>query len=122
MLKLSKLHKGILLYCNDDYTGLWLIIEEVRGCDRSKDTNAEDLKIKTLNVLHDLLESGLIYAGFPTKEGEFEPCLSSPEEVISQIKCEWDALEKPPNIGDVIWFTTTKKGDRVLENTQCKST
>jgi hypothetical protein len=90
----------VLGYCADDYTGLWLIVAELR--DRSGGA-IDDRGI--LDILYGLLKEGQIQAGFPTHDGRgFEPWPSSPEETISRIEREWRQLGREPDIGEIVWL------------------
>lgn len=65
----------------------------------------------TLALLMKLLNEGLVKAGMPDAKGNFESWRDSSDEIIRRIETEWDRLGKQPGIGDVVWFTTTEKGD-----------
>ncbi|MEW6248946.1 MAG: hypothetical protein AB1555_19925 [Nitrospirota bacterium] len=143
MQKLSELHKNVLGYCQDDYTGLWLVVwvitrdlvrqqpggRELLDMVASKAWDAElgaqleerelaiDQKLvreKVLQILRDLLEAGLIEAGCPTEDGKWESWSLSPADTMNRIQAEWEALGHEPGLGDVAWFISTMEGDRVL--------
>lgn len=112
MNETKKLHKDILLSCDDDYTGLWEIIRDVQryfGKIESK-----EIQVKALVAIRELLEFEFIQAGFPIRGGKFEPWMLSANEVIDQIKTEWNLLDHEPTIGEVVWFTITTKGRQRL--------
>lgn len=144
MRALSDLHKDILIRCSDDDVGLWEVVRVVvRDFVRQQpggwelveliySTNTGDAELgsqlvereraidqnlvrkEVLHVVRDLLEAGLIDAGFTADHGRWESWNLSPAETMSRIEAEWDALGHSPNIGDVVWFISTIEGDRVL--------
>src|SRR5712691_8344986 len=68
----TDLKKRILLYCADDYTGLWVIVCFIK--EHFKLTDLEEIRHKTLEVLRPLVEAGLIHPGWPKLTGRgFEP-------------------------------------------------
>ena len=48
-------------------------------------------------------------------DGEFEPWSLSVHETVDRINRESDAVGRDPNIGDILWFTSTEKGDTQAE-------
>ena len=143
MQALSDLHKDILFRCSDDEVGLWEIVRVVTRSFMYQQTDLQELtnplvaeywtaervaeriereraidpnlvREKVLQVIRDLLEAGLIDAGFPGDHGKWASWNLSPAETMRRIDAEWDALGHPPNIGDIVWFISTIEGDRVL--------
>lgn len=114
------IHKEILGLCADDDIGLWLIIKRVAKDDYIIDSVPEWGRQKTLEVLRDLLQNGLIGAGnFQAKDSggyEFQPLKLSTDEVINYIEREWDELGKTPNIGDICWFRATLAGEKLADD------
>jgi hypothetical protein len=112
MIKLSKVQTQIMAACRDDYEGLWAILEYLRE---------EDPRLVSppaaLRVLKPLLEEGLIQAGFPTSDSRsFEPWRMPVEMILERILLEWKILGREPTVGEVVWFTTTNKGNSLEEN------
>lgn len=109
----TELHKQLLIECAEDYVGLWSVINEVGSF--LKETDALNVREKTLAILTELLEAELIQAGFPTPDSRgFEQWRISAKDVIDRIGRAWDALGREPNIGEIVWFTSTEAGDRKL--------
>jgi hypothetical protein len=74
-----------------------------------------EIKRKTLEIVHKLLEADLIQASFSTLDRTFERWMLSPNDVIGRVKYEWDSLDRESTIEDVALFTTTKKGDAITK-------
>jgi hypothetical protein len=68
----------------------------------------------TLQVIHDLLESGYVVAGQVAKdENELLYIRSwdlSPSETVKRIERDWSALGRPPKPGEVVWLELTDSG------------
>jgi hypothetical protein len=109
MRQFEKARSHILGLCHDDFAGLWLLLGEARDL-------AQDMSDgQFLGLLRELLESRLVVAGHPSKDGAtFIPWASTPEDTISRISREWLALQRDPNIGEIAWFTTTASGDAAV--------
>jgi hypothetical protein len=108
-----------LIECSEDYVGLWSII---RGIQRDNPgINSLETRRKTLAIIKKFMQEGLIRPGMFNFNSQikyvdnFEFWQLSPEETIIRIEKEWDALEEEPNIGDIVWFTTTEKGDKEVK-------
>ena len=106
MSNLQALHKFVLDRCDDDHTGLWVIVRRVR--EAFPNARPAEIRDMTLSILRDLLDAGLIVAGFPTRSGQFDPFTSSTEGTLLRIQTEWDQLGREPDIGDVVWFATPR--------------
>ena|SRR5712692_735747 len=124
MVDLNRLKRDVLAECREDYVGLWSIIWRLRYALNGEtyplreDDRADPSEIRrlTLQLVQELLESGLVQAGLPTPDGkEFRPWPLTTREAITRINSEWNTLGREPNIGDLVWFTTTEKGDKELE-------
>lgn len=143
MHHIPDLHKDILLCCSDDEVGLWEVVWNVTRdlvnqqpgggellskmaprpwdaelgaqlAERKRAIDPNLVREKVLHIVRDLLDAGLIDAGFPADHGRWESWNLSPAETMSRIEAEWDALGHPPTIGDIVWFVSTIEGDRVL--------
>ncbi len=121
----------ILLQCSDDDVGLWSVILDARRV--KPDGTEAELRELTLSLVRPLLAEGVIHAGFPAvgyrDSADYEEMRRKWEaldpterfvvsplpvpELLEQIERDWVALGRTPNLGDVIWFTTTPLGDRV---------
>jgi hypothetical protein len=124
MIDLNRLRKEVLKECEEDHVGLWSLIWQIRYAlnggkyPSREDDRADPLEVRhlTLRLVQDLLETGLVQAGSPTPDARgFEPWSLGPSEVVGRINSEWDALGREPNIGEVVWFTTTEKGQKEVE-------
>ncbi len=124
MMDLERLKREVLRECKEDHVGLWSIIWQLRYAlndgnyplPEEDKANPAEVRRLTLEVVRDFLESGLVHAGFPTVDGRgFTPWRLPPAEVLARINAGWDALGREPNIGDIVWFTTTAKGDKEVE-------
>ncbi|MEK7528606.1 MAG: hypothetical protein AAB592_02485 [Patescibacteria group bacterium] len=110
LLQMSEREKSIVEKCTKQPLDLWGVID-INNTYKSK--YAVKIQEKTFQILRDLLEFGLIQAGFPTSDGrKFNPWKTSSEDTISRIISELDALGREPTIGEIVWFTTTLKGDK----------
>jgi hypothetical protein len=72
---------------------------------RVRAQHPDHAKEPTLELLSELLRSGDIVAGAPQGWFGFEAWDLSLEESIERIREGWDALERPPNHGDLAAFT-----------------
>ncbi|HZT78802.1 MAG TPA: hypothetical protein VFA26_01160 [Gemmataceae bacterium] len=120
MMDMKQLKMEILQECKEDHVGLWAILFAVRQGlagerGQSAGVDPQEARRITLELIREFLQSGLIQAGFPTPDGRgFTPWRMAPDEVLTRVNAEWDALGREPNIGEIVWFTTTEKGDRAL--------
>jgi hypothetical protein len=113
MVNRAEILAQLLQECEDDHVGLWSILWQVRYAlnenDYPCDDRADPREVRkiTMELVHALLESGQVQAGFPAPDGKgFVPWSLSSEETITRIKSEWDVLGREPNIGEIIWFST----------------
>ncbi len=99
---------------NDDYVGLWSVIREIEEFEK----NAESVKQKVLGLILYLLKNKFIIAGVPSRDGRFVRWEGDAMDIIHTIKSEWDKLGHKPDIGDIVWFTSTKAGEEELKRLQ----
>lgn len=144
-MELTDLHKQIIVECADDDIGLWSILWSINGGGYStRHPLAKGVREKAIEIIHDLLESGLIEPGFPrlpdhaeqelrslqqkkpiptdaifellnNNPPKWEPRVFSAGATINYIQREWDSLGQDPNIGDIIWFRATPAGERLAQ-------
>ncbi|MFA6317359.1 MAG: hypothetical protein WC943_08065 [Elusimicrobiota bacterium] len=113
MKNLPEPHRLILKLCTEEHVGLWFIIPHVE--DYYRGDNEAVIRTKTLAVLGDLMRTGFIKAGKPTQDGiSFVAWELSPKEAIARIEKEWRSLGHAPSLGDIVWFTATPAGTRLL--------
>lgn len=124
-MRLQDTHKNILALCADDDTGFWLVVKTIANGAYSFEKLPEWVRPKTIEVLRDLLQSGLIEAGnFESQNSgsyKFQPILLPTDEVIKYIEREWDELRKLPNIGDICWFRATLAGKQMADELGLKA-
>lgn len=112
MVQLLEPHRMILALCAEDHVGLWFVIAHVEDFYRGDDRAL--IRAKTLGVLRELLDAGLVHAGNPALDGNaFLSWNLSPEETVARISREWNELGHDPSIGDIVWFTATAAGERL---------
>ena len=97
----------LLREAREDHVGLWKvlwIVEDYAG------PAPDEFKETVLGVLSDLLEEGLLVAGFPSGRLDFTPWEMPPAEAVARIRREWDELGRDPTIAEIAWFDITDKG------------
>lgn len=99
----------ILLEGLEDHIGLWEFVAAITREIPSGDETA--VKRGVITMAEDLLERGLMVAGFPDERGDFDAVGEDATGVASRIDREWDELGRPPDIGEVIWFDLTEDGE-----------
>jgi len=109
MRTLDSLRQSILTECEEDHVGLWSVIRDVEEFLPKRDPAA--VRDHVLSLLHELLSTKQIKAGYPTPEGGFRSLRTTPQKIIAQIETEWPPGYRP-TIGEGLWFTRTKKKDR----------
>lgn len=100
----------ILLEGLEDDIGLWEFVAAITDEIPSGDEPA--IKRGVITMAEDLLERGLMVAGFPDRRGGFGVAGEDSSGIASRIDREWDELGRPPDIGEVIWFNLTEQGER----------
>jgi len=100
---------SVLIETTEDDVGLWSIHWHYR--ESGRETDKSNTRRETLELVKDLLEEELIQAG-QFKDGDFELWNLSPTETIARIETEWDALQRDPTLGDIVWFIATEKGEQ----------
>ncbi len=109
MQDIERLRNVLLTECRVDYVGLWEVISHVEY-----ETGQSDRRMVreiAMALIAQLLQEGLIKAGAPNDTGGFIEWELSPEEAVRRINDEWTALGREPNLGDIVWFTSTEAGD-----------
>jgi hypothetical protein len=97
-----EVREQLLRECDEDHVGLWSIVRLYR--EESRGTHGME---EILRELEDLLATGVLQVGFPTKDGRlFNSWSSQPIESVARIRREWLALGRDPDIGEIAWFTT----------------
>jgi hypothetical protein len=109
---ISSVCDSILLEACEDYVGLWSVIWEFREI--FKEAQESATRQKTIKVIKSLLEDDLIYAGQFNIDGEFERWDGTYFDVLSRIEAEWDELGREPEMGEIVWFEATEKGEMAI--------
>ena len=104
----------LIVECSQDYVGLWSIIHDVYT-DLGENIEALEVQKQTIKLIQELLNEGFLKAGMFDENARFEFWDLSIQETITRIKLEWDALGRKPNIGEIVWFVATNKGNREAE-------
>jgi hypothetical protein len=104
---------AVLANCFEDHVGLWEVVRTAQ--DHLPGLTGDQLMAIVLRSLKDLLETELVEAGAPTPDGRgFVAWQSSPSETLTRIADAWSSLGRAPTIGEIVWFTTSPRGDQLL--------
>lgn len=109
MQNIEEIKNVLLNECSVDYVGLWEVISHVEY--ETKQSDPQTVRETVMVLITKLLREGLIKAGAPKDTGGFVAWQLSPEETVKRIHDEWNALGREPDLGDIVWFTTTEAGD-----------
>lgn len=105
MVSFEPIKMDVLSECEDDYVRLWSVVRDVR--DHMPTASRSKVRDTTLHVVKELLHSRLIGVGSPTSKGRsFTFWQLAPNEAVNQIKSQWQALGRAPDIGEIAWFTS----------------
>jgi hypothetical protein len=90
----------------------WII--SVVSIHLGKAVDDTSLVAPTLEVIHDLLESGYVVAGPVAKDENgllyIRSWEMSPSDAVRRIEHDWQKLGRPPNPGEVVWLELTDAG------------
>jgi hypothetical protein len=91
----------------------WVTAAEVAWIAKSVGRAPTNNDIKTLSVelIHAVLQAGLMEAGDVT-DGGFFGWGVSPNEASARIERSWEQLDRLPNLGEVCWLANTEAGDQ----------
>jgi hypothetical protein len=106
MPPLERVKQSILTECAEDHVGLWSVIRDVEEFFPKQDQAT--IRDQVLTLLHQLLLSNEIQAGYPTPEGRFRPLRVASEKIMAQLEAEWPVGHRP-TIGEGLWFTKANK-------------
>ena len=113
MRKSERIKNVLLTECMVDYVGLWEAISHVEY--GLSDASAQKVREVTMDLIGELMHEGLVKAGDLNEISGFVPWQHNPEEALKRISDEWSALGHEPNLGDIVWLTTTEAGDAKVE-------
>ena len=99
---IEEMVEELVLECDDDYIGLWRVPSELA----ENNVPHELLLEKTLEVLQFLATNRSIVFGNPG-DTAFIPWDLSTDVAIDRIAVEWKELGRPPDIGEIVWFTAS---------------
>lgn len=87
----------------DDYVGLWELVRKVRR--RLPDLDDQQVQDAVLAMLDRGLRRREVRAGLGAAVGGLESVWSNPvDQVIEQIRHEWNELGRDPAPGEVVWI------------------
>ncbi|MBV9282739.1 MAG: hypothetical protein JOZ41_21900 [Chloroflexi bacterium] len=111
--KIQEIERLLLTEGVKDYVGLWSVFWVVRLFISEADPAL--VRCIVLTVLFDLIDAGLIVAGFPTRDGRgFEPWDWGPTETIRAVQEGLHRLGREPTLGEIVWFTSTPTGNDIV--------
>lgn len=107
MDKINEIAEGFLKEAAHDSIALWMIAPRVR---RSLGLSSnEDVKARTLDVVHILLDHGLVPGTYPQTGFNFWDERNA-ASIIARIDREWDPKKGDPNMADPIcWFRVKRQ-------------
>jgi hypothetical protein len=114
-MRIDSVCNSVLLEACEDYVGLWSIVWEFREI--FKETQNNVIQRDTMEVITKLLNNGFVYAGQFNSDGEFERWNSTPDVILTRIEVEWNNLGREPDMGEIVWFEATEKGEAVVKPT-----
>lgn len=112
--KVEELIRELVALSEEDYADLSTYLhetEEIMGA-----FSEEEMKTYTLSFVYYLLKAEMIQAGIPTPDGGFKVWNIGSQESTERIQEEWNALQRDPELGEIVWFNTTAKGERFLQD------
>jgi hypothetical protein len=101
----------LLLRGLDDWLQLAEVVFVVGSADPA--LSKDEKKVRTLEVVSEMLDGGLVEAGDVTADG-FVSWRLSPTMAINTIIDRWSRLEDLPGIGEVCWLANTPAGDAAV--------
>ena len=113
MHSIKEVRDDFLSESHEDFVGLWSLIWRIKN--EMGATDPKSVRAHSMEILRELLSEGLIKAGMPNEEGELAEWQENSEQIVKRIEGEWDQLGREPDIGDIVWFTTTEKGNTHIE-------
>lgn len=94
---------------------MWTVVKVIRRRYEDEEVDEYEIRRMAMEILRPLLEEGLIEAG-PIGGDWSEAWSLPPNEVLSKIEAIWDEFGSEPQMWDICWFRTTKKGDEAIES------
>ena len=100
----------------DDWIQAGEVASVVLSADKQATTN--DIRRVALEVIAELVRSGLMKAGDVTSEG-FTEWSMTPDDAVQRIVREWNAIDRSPQLGEICWLSNTSEGDRRARAAHC---
>ncbi len=114
--KIEELGRGLVADAVEDYLDLSFVAHGIREAFEVSDD--EEVLFYTAAVLHRLLDEGLIRAGTPTAAGGFDAWDEDTRGTVERILAGWRYLGRAPELGELVWFEATAKGEAYTEDNQ----
>ena len=74
-----------------------------------------ELQTPTIELVRLVIERGLMEIGDLRKDG-FHKWEMPIEESLRRVELEWNALGRPPSLGEICWLRNTEKGNQLGES------
>lgn len=111
--RIEELKRGLVADAAEDYLDLSFVAHDIR--EASKASEDEEVLFYTVAVLDRLLDEGLIRAGTPTAVGGFDAWEADTRCAVERILAGWRYLGRAPELGELVWFDATDKGEAYAE-------
>lgn len=105
--------EGVLLAGLDDWTGVWMVVGEVRHT--LGITEEAEIRSTTLQIIRFLLSEGLMAIGDLRGPDEFVPWYTGTEESVARLEREWIELGAEPGVGDLGWLALAPAGETAAQ-------
>ncbi len=112
-IEFEKTKSYILAWSIEDTVSLYFIPSFVEQCYHYKDF--ELIKIRSFELIKNLLDEGLVKAGDLLEDNTFIPWNMSIAEILAKIKVEWENLGRELYMYELVWFEITEKGRKEFE-------
>ena len=98
----------------DDMLGLWWIVGVVARYTEVDPNDDQGIMAPTLDAIRELLASNYAIAGDVATNDEgvlyIQSWRTNVADTVNRIRRDWEALDAPPNLGDVVWLELTEAG------------
>ena len=106
--------RDLLVAGKDDYVYLAEVLRVVESVD---DTPSGDVMQRTLDVIQEVAQKGLMELG-DLKDDGFHKWALPIQDCIDRIERQWKALGRAPSLGEICWLRNTVGGDVLGEQLQ----
>lgn len=111
--RIEELKRGLVADAADDYLDLSFVAHGIREAFEVSDE--EEVLFYTAAILHSLLCENLVRAGTPTAGGGFDAWEVESRGTVERILAGWRYLGRMPELGELVWFDATEKGETYAE-------